>query len=89
MVAVFGGPIGRRDDVIDNQWDNRIGCILETVPYLGRQILEVSYMSQYKQWRRMPYSAIIIRSINIAETGNKNFEEQITIFLPYSAIKIQ
>ena len=33
MIAVFGGPISRRDDVIDSQWDSRIRRILETVPY--------------------------------------------------------
>ena len=32
MIAVFDGPISRRDDVIDSQWDSRIRRILETVP---------------------------------------------------------
>ena len=32
MIAVFSGPISRRDDVIDSQWDSRIRRILEAVP---------------------------------------------------------
>ena len=32
MIAVFGGPMSRRGDVIDSQWDSRIRRILETVP---------------------------------------------------------